>query len=276
MVTLAKSKFYVTTPIYYVNDVPHIGHAYTTVAADTLARWHRSLGKDVFFLTGTDEHGLKIQRAAEAAGKKPQKFVDGVSSRFKDVFKKLNISYDKFIRTTDEEHLECVKALINKVNETGDIYKGIYEGKYCVDCENYLSQDDIVDNKCKIHNKPVEYLKEESYFFNLFKYQKKLLKLYEQNPKLILPAGRQHEIVSKIKKELLDLSITRTSFDWGVPFPLDKKHITYVWFDALANYISASDFARLKRRRPTSALSNSRATLQSDLHCPRIAVSRLS
>jgi len=240
VVKLAKNKFYVTTPIYYVNDVPHLGHAYTTIAADILARWNRSQGKSVFFLTGTDEHGLKIQRAAEQAGKKPKEFVDDLSKKWKNVFSKLNISYDSWTRTTDKEHEKAVQEFIQTVAKKKDIKEGKYKGNYCVDCEHYLTDDDIIDGKCKIHKKPVEFLEEDTYFFKMSKYAGKLAELYAQNPGLIQPKGKLQEIRGRILREgLQDLSITRTTFDWGVPFPLDKKHVTYVWFDALTNYISA-------------------------------------
>ena len=239
METFAKKTFYITTAIDYTNATPHVGHSLQKVAADVLARWHRSLGEDVYFLTGTDEHGLKIQRAAEAAGKKPQEFVDGLVKEFKEAWAALNIKYDIFYRTTDPKHKRLVQKLIRQVNSKDDIYKGIYEGDYCVGCENYLAEDDIVNGKCKVHNKPVEHIKEESYFFNLSKYQDKLLELYEKNPGFIQPESRKHEIVNRVKSGLKDLSISRASFSWGVPFPLDKGHVTYVWFDALTNYITA-------------------------------------
>lgn len=246
MVTVAKPKFYITTAIDYTNAPPHVGHSLQKVAADVLARWNTSLGKDVFFLTGTDEHGLNIQRAAESAGKKPKAFVDKMSKEFQDAWDLLNIKYNKFYRTTDKNHEELVKDFIKIVNEKGDIYKGTYDGRYCSACENFLNEDDIVDGKCKIHNRLPEYVKEDSYFFKLSKYQKKLLEFYEAHPKFILPETRKHEIVNRVKAGLKDLSISRTSFDWGVQFPLDKKHVTYVWFDALLNYITALDWPKGK------------------------------
>lgn len=242
METFAKPNFYVTTAIDYTNANPHIGHSLQKVAADVLARWHRSLGENVFFLTGTDEHGLKIQRAAEAAGKTPKQLVDELAKEFQSAWDALNINYDIFYRTTNTKHKKLVQKFIEIVNKNGDIYKGHYEGKYCVSCENYLSEDDIVDGKCKIHKKSAEYLKEECYFFKLSKYQKKLLELYEKYPKFIQPESRKHEIVNRVKAGLQDLSISRTTFNWGIPFPLDKKHVTYVWFDALTNYITALDW----------------------------------
>jgi methionyl-tRNA synthetase len=235
-----KSKFYVTTPIYYVNDVPHIGHAYTTIAADILARWHRSSGDNVFFLTGTDEHGLKILRAAEKAGKPPKEFVNELSGKFKGAFDNLNISYDQFIRTTDPKHERIVKALIKKIIAKGDIYLGKYKGPYCVGCEKYLPADEIVNGNCIIHQKPVEHIEEETYFFRMSKYAGQLAELYEKNPELIQPKGKMEEIRNRILTEgLKDVSVSRTSFNWGIPFPGNKKHVVYVWFDALPNYISA-------------------------------------
>jgi methionyl-tRNA synthetase len=235
-----KNKFYVTTPIYYPNDIPHIGHAYTTVAGDILARWHKLLGEKVFFLTGTDEHGKKLEQTAKSKGKSPKEFVDELVPEFKSAWKKLNIDYDYFIRTTDKEHEKIVQEILMKVFEKGDIYKGSYEGLYCVGCEAYYTEKDLVDGCCPIHKKPVENLKEESYFFKLSKYQEKLLELYEKNKEFILPASRASEVINRVKEGLQDLSISRASFSWGIPLPFDKKHIAYVWFDALFNYYSAT------------------------------------
>jgi len=233
-------KFYVTTPIYYPNDVPHIGHAYTTIAADVLARWNKLQGKDVFFLTGTDEHGKKIQTAAKAKGKSPKKFVDELVPEFKKAWKKLNIDYDFFIRTTDKNHIKEVSKILQKVYDRGDIYKGEYEGYYCVDCEAYYLEKDLEGGFCPIHKKKVELIKEESYFFKLSKYQKKLLEFYKKNPDFISPKKRSKEILNRVNEGLRDLSISRTGLKWGVPFPFDKNHVTYVWFDALTNYYSAT------------------------------------
>lgn len=235
---MAKKKFYVTTPIYYPNDILHIGHAYTTLAADVLARWHRLKGEDVFFLTGTDEHGKKIQEAAERAGKKPKEFVDELVSIIKEDWKKLNLTYDRFIRTTDRNHEDIVKDILQKVYDKGDIYLGEYEGFYCVACEAYYTEKDLDKGNCPIHKKKADKLKEKSYFFRLSKYQKKLLDLYKKG--FILPRNREKEIINRVKEGLNDLSISRTSFDWGIKFPFDKKHIAYVWFDALTNYYSAT------------------------------------
>jgi len=237
-----KSKFYVTTPIYYPNDIPHIGHAYTTIAADILARWHKLSGNEVFFLTGTDEHGKKIEKVALEHKKTPKDFVDSLIPKFKDAWAKLNIKYDRFIRTTDKEHEKVVKEILQKVHDNGDIYKGVYEGYYCTGCEAYYVEKDLVNGCCPIHKTPVEKLKEESYFFKLSKYQKKLLELYKKNKRFILPVSRGNEIVNRVKEGIQDLSISRTSFRWGIEIPFDKKHITYVWFDALTNYLSGVDY----------------------------------
>src|SRR3989344_5439745 len=239
-----KETFYVTTPIYYVNDVPHIGHAYTTIAADVLARWNRRSGKEVFFLTGTDEHGKKIDEAANKANKSPKEFVDQLIPHFTDAWKLLNISNDKFIRTTDKYHEEAVKTIIKKIQEKGDIYKGFYEGLYCVGCEAFYTEKDVENNTCPIHKKELERVKEESYFFKLSKYQKRLLEFYSAYPSFLSPTKRANEIISRVKQGLNDLSITRTSFNWGIPFPGDEKHVVYVWFDALPNYLSGVGYPR--------------------------------
>jgi methionyl-tRNA synthetase len=233
-------KFYVTTPIYYPNDIPHIGHAYTTLAADILSRWNKLLGKEVFFLTGTDEHGKKIENIAKANKKSPKKFVDELIPKFKEAWKKLNISYDYFIRTTDSEHEKVVKEILQKIYNKGDIYLGQYEGYYCTACEAYYTEKDLVDGCCPIHKKKIELLKEESYFFKLSKYKKRLLDFYEKHSEFILPNNKRKEIINRVKEGLNDLSISRTSFDWGIKLPFDEKHIAYVWADALTNYYSAT------------------------------------
>jgi len=237
---MVKKKFYVTTPIYYPNDIPHVGHAYTTVAADILARWHKLLGEQVFFLTGTDDHGKKIARAAEKAGKSPKEFTDFLIPKFKDAWKKLNLEYDRFIRTTDKDHEKIIQEMLQKVYDKGDIYKGEYEGYYCVGCEAYYTEKDLVNGECPIHKTKIEKLKEESYFFRLSKYQKHLLELYKKHPEFVLPDNRRQEIINRVSEGLKDLSISRTSFNWGVQLPFDKKHVCYVWFDALFNYYSAT------------------------------------
>lgn len=233
-------KFYVTTAIDYPNAEPHIGHAYQKVIADVLARWNRLQGKEVFFLTGTDEHGKKIQETAEKAGKKPKQFVDELAEKFKLAWKSLNVNYDRFIRTTDADHEKIVQEMIKTAEKNGDIYLGEYEGLYCVGCEAYYTEKDLVENCCPIHKKPVEKIKEESYFFRLSNYQKYLLDLYKKNPEFILPAERRNEMAARVSEGLKDLSISRTSFDWGIPFPGNKKHVIYVWFDALYNYYSGA------------------------------------
>jgi len=232
--------FYVTTPIYYPNDIPHIGHAYTTIAADVVSRWNKLKGKSVFFLTGTDEHGKKIQDAAKKHGDSPKPFVNSLVPKFKDAWKKLNIEYDRFIRTTDKDHETVVKDMLQKSYDNGDIYLGKYEGFYCVGCEAYYTEKDLVDDCCPIHKTKVEKLKEDSYFFRLSKYKDKLLKFYKEYPEFISPQNRKSEVINRIKEGLNDLSISRTSFDWGIPLPFDKKHVCYVWFDALFNYYTAT------------------------------------
>ncbi|MAG61458.1 methionine--tRNA ligase [Candidatus Pacearchaeota archaeon] len=235
-------KFYVTTAIDYVNAEPHIGHAYQKIVADALARWHKLLGDEVRFLTGTDEHGKKVQNAAKAAGKSPKEFVDETSKKFKEAWKALNVIPNRFIRTTDKDHAKIVKEFIEKCEKKGDIYKGTYEGNYCVNCEAYVTEKDLVDGECPYHpGKKIEKISEESYFFKLSKYQNFLLDLYKKHPEFVLPDSRRNEIINRVKDGLNDLSITRTSFDWGIPFPLDKKHVTYVWFDALINYYTGED-----------------------------------
>ena len=237
---MAKKKFYVTTAIDYPNAEPHIGHAYQKVLADVLARWHKLFGEDVWFLTGTDEHGKKIQESAEKSGKSPKQFVDELAIKFKEAWKFLNIDYNRFIRTTDKDHEKFVQETIEKCYKKGDIYKGEYEGLYCIGCEAYYTEKDLVNGKCPLHNRAIEKVKEESYFFKLSKYQNFLLELYKKHPEFVLPKERRNEIINRVKEGLKDLSISRTSFKWGIPFPLDKKHIVYVWFDALFNYISGA------------------------------------
>jgi methionyl-tRNA synthetase len=236
--------FYLTTPIYYPNDVPHIGHAYTTVAADVLARYHRLRGREVFFLTGTDEHGLNLQRVAKAAGVEPKQFVDDMAPRWREVWERLDISNDDYIRTTEPRHEAAVSTLLTAVHENGrdDIYLGTYEGLYCVSCELYYAEDDLVDGNCPIHGRPVELMREENYFFRLSAYQDRLLEHYEQHPEAVQPDFRRNEVLSLIKGGLQDFSISRTSFDWGIPLPWDPRHVCYVWFDALTNYITAAGY----------------------------------
>ena len=233
-------RFYVTTPIYYVNDVPHIGHAYSTVAADALARWHRLLGDDTFFLTGTDEHGLKVQRAAEANQLAPQEHADRTSARFREVWDLLEISYDDYIRTTEPRHERAVQAFLQAVYDNGWIYKDTYSGLYCVACEAYYTEADLVDGAdCPIHHRPVEHLEEENWFFKLSAFTQPLLDWYEANPDAVVPAGKRNEALGLIRQGLADISISRTSIDWGIPVPWDQDHVFYVWYDALINYATA-------------------------------------
>lgn len=236
------NKFYITTPIYYVNDIPHIGHAYTSIAADVIARWHRLLGDDVFFLTGTDEHGQKIEEAARDARKSPEMFVDEIVVRFKELSKILNLSNNDFIRTTEQRHVKVAQQLFRTVYDNGDIYKGFYEGLYCVGCEAYYTEKELVNGLCPVHMKKPKLIKEESYFFRLSKYKKKLIEHIEKNSDFVLPVSRRNEILGRLKEELRDLSISRSTFKWGIPLPTDEKQVMYVWFDALPNYISAIDY----------------------------------
>ncbi|MCF7910408.1 methionine--tRNA ligase [Candidatus Pacearchaeota archaeon] len=243
--------FYITTPIYYPNDVPHIGHAYTTIAADILSRWNKLKGKEVFFSVGTDEHGKKIQKTAESKGKTPKEFVDKLVPEFKKDWETLNIKYNKFIRTTDKEHKKIVQEILQKVYDKGEIYPGEYSGLYCTACEAYYTERELENGCCPIHKTKIEKLEEETYFFKLSKYQKKLLDFYKKNPDFISPDYRKKEIINRVKKGLKDLSISRTSFDWGIKLPFDKKHITYVWFDALLNYYSLTqEHEKLKKFWP--------------------------
>jgi methionyl-tRNA synthetase len=245
-----KKTFYVTTAIDYVNAEPHIGHAYQKIVADVLARWSKLQGKDTFFLTGTDEHGKKIANSAEKSGKSPQEFADEMAAKFEQAWKKLNIKPNRFIRTTDKDHEKTVSEFVKAINKNKDIYKGKYEGYYCTACETYYTEKDLIDGCCPVHKTKIELLKEESYFFRLSKYQKFLLELYEKHPEFVLPKERRNEIINRVKEGLNDLSITRTSFSWGIPFPLDKKHIIYVWFDALINYYTAINNTKNKRFWP--------------------------
>lgn len=236
---MSKNSFYITTPIYYPSDNLHIGHAYCTTIADTVARYHRAKGEDVFFLTGSDEHGLKIQRKAAEKGITPIQYVDAIVANFKKLWKMLNISNNDFIRTSEERHHKVVQAVLQKIYEQGDIYKKNYEGLYCVPCESYWLERQLVDGKCPDCGRPVEKMAEESYFFKLSKYQDRILEYIETHPDFIQPVSRRNEMINFIKQGLEDLCITRTTFDWGIPVPFDPKHVVYVWFDALLNYFTA-------------------------------------
>lgn len=232
--------YYITTPIYYPSNKLHIGHAYSTVAADALARYHRLKGDQTRFLTGTDEHGQKIERAAKAVGKEPIQFVDEIVAWIKNLWKQLHISYDDFIRTTEPRHIKSVQLIFKRLYEKGDIYKSEYEGWYCAQCETFFTETQLKEgNKCPDHEIPVERLREESYFFRLSKYADQLLSYIEANPDFIQPVSRRNEVISFIKQGLEDLCVSRTSFTWGIPVPFDPKHVIYVWIDALANYATA-------------------------------------
>ncbi|MEY4130939.1 MAG: hypothetical protein RLZZ31_1063 [Actinomycetota bacterium] len=234
--------FYVTTPIYYVNDVPHIGHAYTTVTADALARWHRLNGDPTLFLTGTDEHGLKVQRSAEANGISAQEQADQTSARFRQCWEMLNISNDDFIRTTEPRHHVAVQKFMQAIFDNGYIRKGTYAGHYCVPCEAYYDETDLVDSNCPIHGRPVEWLEEDNWFFELSRFEQPLLEWYEKNPQCVQPEGKRNEALGIIRQGLKDVSVSRTSISWGVPVPWDDKHVFYVWYDALINYATAAGY----------------------------------
>lgn len=247
---MGKDVFYITTPIYYPNDVPHIGHAYNAVATDFIARYHRLRGESVFHLTGTDEHGLKLQRAAEAAGMEPQRWVDEMEPRWREVWARLGIANDDYIRTTEPRHRQAVQRLLSAVHDNGrnDIYLGTYEGLYCVSCELYYTEDELVDGKCPIHERSVERVSQENYFFRLSAYADRLLEHYERDPSRVEPETRRNEVLGLIRGGLLDFSISRTNFDWGIPLPWDSKHVCYVWFDALTNYITAAGYGSDEQR----------------------------
>lgn len=233
-------KFYITTPIYYPSAEFHIGHCYTTIIADAIARYKRLDGYDVYFQTGTDEHGLKIETKAKEKGVTPKEYVDVIIDNAKDLWKQLGISYDYFIRTTDEDHKERVQKIFNILYEKGDIYKSEYEGLYCVPCESFWTSTQAKDGLCPDCGRPVELVKEESYFFKLSKYQKKLEEFYEENPNFLLPLSRKNEMLNNfIKPGLEDLCVSRTSFKWGIPVSFDPNHVIYVWIDALSNYITS-------------------------------------
>ncbi len=233
------AKFYITTPIYYVNDYPHIGHAYCTICADFFARYHRLVGDKTFFLTGTDEHGQKVQKSAAKEQITPQALADRVVERYHELWKQLAITHDDFIRTTQPRHARGVLAILKRLIEAGDVYKATYSGPYCVSCEAFFPESQIVDGKCPDFGHPVTVLQEESYFFRLSKYQAPLLKLYGEHPDFVLPPSRMNEVRSFVEGGLKDLSISRTSISWGIPFTGDGKHVLYVWLDALSNYVTA-------------------------------------
>lgn len=237
---MENKKYYITTPIYYPSSKFHVGHCYCTIIADAIARYKRLQGYDVFFMTGTDEHGQKIERKAKEAGKTPKEYVDEIVSDTKELWKSLGITYDKYIRTTDKEHVECVKKIFLKLYEKGDIYLDEYEGLYCTPCEAFWTETQLVDGKCPDCGRDVELVREESYFFRLSKYQDKLLDYYKEHPDFLEPISRKNEMINNFfNKGLEDLCVSRTTIDWGIPVPFDPKHTVYVWIDALTNYISA-------------------------------------
>lgn len=241
-------KFYVTTPIYYINDIPHIGHTCTTIAADIIARLHRQNGEEVFFLTGTDEHGQKVAECAQKEGISSQEYCDKIAPRFSEAWKSLNISHDFFIRTTDPRHEKIVGEVFNKFYEKGDVYKAKYEGWYCIGCEKFLTETDLVDGHCPLH--PVEKTikrSEENWFFKLSKYIPQIIKLIEDDKSnYVFPGGKKAEVLAKLKAGVNDISLSRESVSWGIPLPWDKTQTIYVWFDALINYYSATQFLENK------------------------------
>ena len=238
-------KFYITTPIYYTNQPPHIGTAYTTVAADVLARYHRKLGESVFFLTGTDEHGENIAQAAAKAGKSPQEFVDEIAELFKKAWAKLNIQYDDFIRTTEKRHQKGVAKFLLKLKQSGKVYQDDYQALYCSGCEDFIFKKDLVDGKCPYHKKEPKLISEKNYFFKLIDFLPQIKELIEKDKIAIEPKERKKEVLSLLKQNLGNLSISRQKVKWGIPLPFDKKQVCYVWVDALLNYITAIDLNKL-------------------------------
>ena len=239
---MEKKTFYITTPIYYPSGNAHIGHSYCTVASDAIARYRRMQGYDVMFLTGTDEHGLKIEQKAEAEGVTPKQYVDKIVANFQKLWKLLNISNDRFIRTTDDYHVKAVQKIFRELYDRGDIYKGKYDGWYCTPCESFWTETQLKDGKCPDCGREVKWAEEEAYFFRLSKYADRILKLYEEHPEFIQPESRKNEMIAFIKQGLQDLCVSRTSFTWGIPVDFDPKHVVYVWVDALTNYITAMGY----------------------------------
>jgi methionyl-tRNA synthetase len=234
--------YYLTTPIYYVNDAPHVGTAYTTVNADALARWHRLLGDDVWFMTGTDEHGAKIVEAAEANATTPQEWTDRTSARFVEAWRGLDISYDDFIRTTEPRHYAVVQEFLQRIYDNGFIELNEYSGLYCIACEDYYTEDQLVEGTCPVHRRPVVEMKEDNYFFRLSAFEGPLLEYYDRHPDFVRPVSKRNEALGFIRGGLRDVSITRTSFSWGVPVPWDSGHVFYVWYDALINYLTVAGY----------------------------------
>ncbi|MHB8682009.1 MAG: methionine--tRNA ligase [Acidimicrobiales bacterium] len=242
-------RFFVTTPIYYVNDEPHVGHAYTTVNADAVARWHRLIGDETFFLTGTDEHGVKVAQAAEERGVDTKAWTDQTAQRFRDAWTALDIANDDFIRTSEPRHHAAVQAFLQRVYDNGFIELGTYSGWYCVGCESYKDEAELLEGHvCPEHHRPAEWLEEDNYFFKLSAFQDRLVEWYESNPEAVRPEGKRNEALSFIKGGLHDISITRTSTRWGVPVPWDDRHVFYVWYDALINYATAIGFGQDEER----------------------------
>jgi methionyl-tRNA synthetase len=234
--------YYLTTPIYYVNDAPHVGTAYTTVNADALARWHRLLGDDVLFMTGTDEHGAKIVEAAEANGTTPKEWTDRTAARFVEAWRRLDVSYDDFIRTTEPRHYAVVQQFLQRIYDNGFMELAPYSGLYCISCEDYYLEDQLVDGKCPVHLRPVVQMEEDNYFFKLSLFEQRLLDYYEAHPDFVRPVAKRNEALGFIRTGLRDVSITRTSFSWGVPVPWDSGHVFYVWYDALINYLTVAGY----------------------------------
>jgi methionyl-tRNA synthetase len=244
-------KFYITTPVYYVNNKPHIGHAYTTVAADVLARSHKLQGESVYLLTGTDEHGLKIQRKAEDKGIEPQKFTDEIAKTFQNLWDELGIKYDNFIRTTDEQHKKVVQKVLQNLHDHGSVYKGEYEGLYCVGCEQFKNENELVDGRCAEHDTVCEIVKEESYLLKMADLQDKLIEKIENDEFAIKPERYKKEILSFLKNEKLkDVSISRKNVSWGIPLPFDPEHTTYVWVDAFLNYLTGLKWEGNEKKLP--------------------------
>ncbi len=234
--------YYLTTPIYYPNDAPHVGTAYTTVNADALARWHRLIGDDVWFMTGTDEHGAKIVEAAGVNGMSVQAWTDLTAARYIEAWQQLDIDYDDFIRTSEPRHYAVVQAFLQRIYDNGHIHLATYSGLYCVACEDYYTEDQLVDGKCPIHGRPVIQMEEDNYFFNLSSFEEPLLEYYASHPDFVRPISKRNEALGFIRGGLRDVSITRTSFSWGVPVPWDDKHVFYVWYDALINYLTVAGY----------------------------------
>ncbi len=247
--------FYITTPIYYVNSTPHIGHAYTTIAADVLARHHRQRGETTFFLTGTDEHASKVARVAAEEGLEPKEYADRIVEHWRALPERLNATHDFFIRTTDEGHKAFVQDFLQRIYDNGDIYEDVYAGLYCVGCEAFKNEDELVDGLCPIHGTAPEWIEEKNYFFRLSAYQDRLLELYDSRPDFVLPPNRSNEARSFIAGGLEDFSVSRAGQPWGVPIPWDESQVTYVWVDALINYLSALTYARRGRGSARGALA---------------------